>query len=88
MGRLAKMGDVDELKKSGAVDTLSALLEDFSDDPVVLVQVVRTLKEIADIDSDFNAKLARQIGGVLMVGLPHAQTSSYDMLTRWIALRQ
>lgn len=67
MGKLAMMGDVEVLKKTGAVDILTQLLEDFSDDPHVLLHLIKTLKEIADIDSDFNAKLARQIGGVLMV---------------------
>lgn len=67
MQKLAKMGDVGQLKRTAAVDTLTSLLEDFSSDPIVLLHVLRALKEVADIDSDFNAKLARQIGRVLMV---------------------
>lgn len=67
MAKMAEMGAIEEIKRANAVDTLGSQLSDFSDDPSVLLHTVRALQKIADADADLSVKIARQLGGKIMV---------------------
>lgn len=65
MQGLAETDDIDTLKRSSVVETLVSLLEEHAENPEVLLPVISALKQLADLDADFNAMIARNAPSIL-----------------------
>lgn len=66
IGEFADAGLMDGLKKAGAVDILTKILEENPNSLPVLNAVTKTSRKLAQ-DGDMSAKLMRQNGDVYMV---------------------
>lgn len=65
MKTLAQLGELELLRKMGAVDALITLLHHNYNQSQVLLPTIQALKELADLDADFNATIARTVPSLL-----------------------